>query len=919
MSHLSKAGIATLLACAGIWLAGCERGYHLIYGLIDEQGDWVVEPRFDKLEPPSAGLAAASTGNLWGFIDPGGEWTIEPRFTDVRSFSEGLAAVRQDGQWRFVDGSGTTVIAGPFEDVQSFDGGMAAVRVGARWGFVDHAGRFVITPGFEELGAYPEDVSEKPRTRCFSEGLCAVKTAAGWGYIDRSGRQVIEPVFAGADWFREGRAAVRVRGDADDGLVGFIDRRGKPVIAPRFHGSLWFSGGRAIAVPQGDEEPASQAIMIDSEGREIAIVGWRPFTELSDGVAEFLRTTAPDYLGSGFVPATRGRSWGFMNRQGEWVIEPRFGMAMPFRNGVAAVALDKGQELDDLLDNAEWGLLDTSGRWIREPAPLVPGRFGDPWLLALQHGLQGLLDRDGRWRIAPRFAHEEEWIQLPGMHSGYHEGRLVAATFANHRWVIVDRRGRVQQTATFEWLDALGPGRGTGVLTMLDGGRWGIADRQLRLQLPPQLDAEPQRSGSLISAVRNGRTGCLDLSGRWVVPAEFADIQDCREGAVAAATDTGWGIWRAGTGWLLPPQHQAVWPLWSDLWEVQSADGWHIYRLGPRATSAVLLAGGPYAGIEYATQQLSMARRGDRFGPVTEAQPVPAEFPFDEFEARHMKAPDGGAQWLTAIRSDGHWGLLDASGRLRLPARFDEIGGTFDGLVAVAIDGSWGIVDLDGPEVFAPRFAGVMPVTRNVVAFREGSLWGLADRNGKVLAAPRFAGITQKGYWLLVTLPAPPGSDGKPPAPLMGLLDQRGRLVVEPRYRSIEDFSRNLWLARDEDGWALLEKRSGRTAGRLARVEKVEALAEGRAIVKFSPATAGDPVYGYLDEGGRIIVAALYDNALPFADGIAIVERAGKCGVIGRGGNLVLAIRYDHCNRLPGGRVAAAIEAPFDRERWAGH
>lgn len=61
-----------------------------------------------------------------------------------------------------------------------------------------------------------------------------------------------------------------------------------------------------------------------------------------------------------------------------------------------------------------------------------------------------------------------------------------------------------------------------------------------------------------------------------------------------------------------------------------------------------------------------------------------------------------------------------------------------------------------------------------------------------------------------------------------------------------------------------------------------------------------------------------FDKAWSFRDGIAVVERAGKCGVVDRDGRIVLAIRYDHCNHLADGRVAAAVEAPFNRARRAG-
>ena len=88
-------------------------------------------------------------------------------------------------------------------------------------------------------------------------------------------------------------------------------------------------------------------------------------------------------------------------------------------------------------------------------------------------------------------------------------------------------------------------------------------------------------------------------------------------------------------------------------------------------------------------------------------------------------------------------------------------------------------------------------------------------------------------------------------------------------------------------------------------------------MTQFSGEGGGGPVFGYLDDRGRVAIPPAFSEAQPFRDGTAVVHRNQKCGVIDRNGRERLPIEFDHCNRLPDGRVVAAVEAPFDPEKWA--
>ncbi len=67
-------------------------------------------------------IAFQDSSGLWGFLNEEGEIVIEPRYQRARSFSGGLAAVFDGEYWGFINRSGETVIANQFLEVGYFTG-----------------------------------------------------------------------------------------------------------------------------------------------------------------------------------------------------------------------------------------------------------------------------------------------------------------------------------------------------------------------------------------------------------------------------------------------------------------------------------------------------------------------------------------------------------------------------------------------------------------------------------------------------------------------------------------------------------------------------------------------------------------------------------------------------------------------------
>lgn len=137
-----------------------------------QNGQWMIQPRYDKAFSFSEGLAEVMLYGKYGYIDRTGESVIPFKYEQAWPFSEGLAVVKLNGKWGFIGKDGKATIPFKYDDAKAFTDGLAAVKSNGKWGFVDREGHTVIPFKYEQTDA-------------FSEGLAPVKSGYTWGYVDR--------------------------------------------------------------------------------------------------------------------------------------------------------------------------------------------------------------------------------------------------------------------------------------------------------------------------------------------------------------------------------------------------------------------------------------------------------------------------------------------------------------------------------------------------------------------------------------------------------------------------------------------------------------------------------------------------------------------------------------------------------------
>lgn len=353
------------------------------WGFIDKTGKVVIRPEYDYVEEFSEGLAlvrintsrsigrtssdrvgehsASFSDDLqsrsksrYGFIDEDGNNVIEMKYDYADSFSEGLALFRtgtiDEGTFGYIDKFGNTVIEPefPYRDFtkndQNFSEGLAPVRINRKMGFIDKMGRVVIETQFDNAWGFSEDLA-LVRTGDMRKGK--------YGFIDKQGQTVINLKYKMAKPFSEGLACAQIE-DWGKGKYGFINKNGQWVIKPQYDRAESFSEGLA-GVWIGDVLNAFLSIL-SMVPNPPEITGTWHYLEKS-GTCNFkIRNGWVGSFSEGLVQRKFGGVSTYLDRRGSEVIKTHFDIAKPFSNDLALVKVGN-----------KWGYINKSGMYIWEP------------------------------------------------------------------------------------------------------------------------------------------------------------------------------------------------------------------------------------------------------------------------------------------------------------------------------------------------------------------------------------------------------------------------------------------------------------------------------------------------------------------------------------------------------------------------
>ncbi len=299
-------------------------------GFINRSGSIVLSCFFDNARPFHCGRAPVKSGNAWGAVDASGRLAI-PAVADVPvRISEDRVIYTRNGKRGIMTLEGKVVVEPRYRILVEFQEGASWMSANDLYGFVGTDGQPIAPAIYEDA-------------RSFSAGLAPVKFGGKWGYINKSLEFDIPPQFDFALPFSEGLARVQ-----QAGLWGYIDRAGRPAIFPRFENARDFHEGLAEIMI------GNHWGYIDQGGAEVIAPTFRRTSEFVEGLAAVSPNDDPK---SGY---------GFINKEGRFVIPRQYEIVSVFRHGLCFVELAE-----------EVGYIDHQGEIVWRGAYVDAGRISE--------------------------------------------------------------------------------------------------------------------------------------------------------------------------------------------------------------------------------------------------------------------------------------------------------------------------------------------------------------------------------------------------------------------------------------------------------------------------------------------------------------------------------------------------------------
>jgi WG containing repeat len=289
--------------------------------------------------------------------------------TDDTSGS-GLVPFEKAEKWGFKDAIGKIIVEPKYDEVGEFSSGLAPVNLGAKW---EHYMNFSMKEGGKWGYINTKGKLVVPITldyaRKFSDGLARVSDGRGTRYLNQSGNVAIDLGRDGrAGDFREGLAPVYEYQSlaGKDWRTTFIDRKGRKVFVVDGYAEEFGEGMAVLCVKQEklDLSVSNERSLygyVERSGKVTIPPRFGEALAFHEGLAA-IRLKKTTVYGM-------GDTWGYIDKSGKYVIVPQFNEAHPFRNGVARVHVGGNlltpNDMRPFWIGGEWQLVDRLGKVLK--------------------------------------------------------------------------------------------------------------------------------------------------------------------------------------------------------------------------------------------------------------------------------------------------------------------------------------------------------------------------------------------------------------------------------------------------------------------------------------------------------------------------------------------------------------------------
>jgi len=330
---------------------------------------------------------AGADVKLWGYMDGTGQIAIAPVYESASVFEHNYGRVTRDGKFTYVNAQGVEAVIEVDERLDRLHkGGKFFFKEEDKWLMTDFTGLNREVLPYDSLSAYT-----------FHKDIIGTKSGKKAGLITTSGKEILPAIY---DHVTPSEISV---------VVAELD--GKQALFSREVTQLTDFIYDKLLLPEDNKEENNAIVAVQGKKYQLLDFDGSALTDLKYKLPRF---RGDQRIGSqfwrwlrfseGLGGVSKGEDWGFMDRNGNTVIKPKFVTVSNFKHGLSEVTT---RNLRAAVINRDGALL-AKGRKVRDANDLFSARVterpydgGDPGYIYNNNGLAGLLSNSGEQLIDP--------------------------------------------------------------------------------------------------------------------------------------------------------------------------------------------------------------------------------------------------------------------------------------------------------------------------------------------------------------------------------------------------------------------------------------------------------------------------------------------------------------------------------------
>lgn len=283
------------------------------------------------------------------------------------------------------------------------------------------------------------------------------------------------------------------------------------------------------------------------------------------------------------IAVQSGNTWGFIDLEGNYVINPQFDHAKHFTEGLAPVCQDN-----------KWGYIDLSGKIVipmqyksvtsfsEEGLAFAVSPGGSPICINKKGEIVFKLDKDVKniWKFEEGLARVEKgkkigfvdktgkYVISPQFDGAYYFCEGLASVLINNKWGFINKEGKIVINPQF---DAVGIFK-EGLAAVQHDKRFGYINKEGKYIINPQFDIAGIFKEGLAGVMHNKRFGYINKEGKYIINPQFDEASIFLNGLATIKQNEKWGIINQEGKIVVNPQFDYALPFRKNLFVVNSGE-----------------------------------------------------------------------------------------------------------------------------------------------------------------------------------------------------------------------------------------------------------------------------------------------------------------------------------------------------------